>query len=95
MYTPVQSGRLYEKIVEQIEDLILRGELKIGDKLPSERGLAEKLTVSRNAVREAMKTLTHKGLIEVFPGRGTFITDGTSQVARQSLNLLIKLGPEN
>lgn len=95
MYTPVQSERLYEKIVEQIEDLILRGELITGDKLPSERDLAEKLSVSRTAVRKAMKTLTYKGLIEVFPGRGTFITDGTSQVACHTLNLLIKFGLEN
>jgi GntR family transcriptional repressor for pyruvate dehydrogenase complex len=41
-----------------------------------------------------MKALTHKGLIEVHPGRGTFVTDGTSRVARYSLGLMIKLGLE-
>lgn len=94
MYTPIQSGRLYEKIVEQIETLILRGTLKNGDKLPSERELAEQFTVSRTAVREAMKALTHKGLIEVNPGRGTFVTDSTSQAVRHSLSLMIRLGLE-
>jgi GntR family transcriptional repressor for pyruvate dehydrogenase complex len=94
MYTPIHSGRLYEKIVEQIETLILRGKLQPGDKLPSERELAEQFAVSRTAVREAMKTLTHKGLIEVSPGRGTYVTDGTTQAVRHSLGLMIKLGLE-
>jgi GntR family transcriptional regulator, transcriptional repressor for pyruvate dehydrogenase complex len=94
MYKPVRPGRLYEKIVEQIEESILNGELKPGDKLPSEHELAEQFNVSRTAVREAVKTLTQKGLVVVYVGRGTFVTDGTSEVVRHSLGLMLKIGQE-
>ena len=94
MYTPIRSGRLYEQIVDQIEALILNGKLKPGDKLPSETELAEQFSVSRTAVREAMKALIHKGLISSYSGRGTFVTDGTSDAVRESLGLMIKLGQE-
>ncbi len=92
MYTPIQSGRLYEKIVEQIQQRILSGELKAGDRLPPERELGEQFRVSRTAVREAVKALHEKGLVEVQPGRGTFITNGTPQAVRHSLGLMIKIG---
>ncbi|HSF80496.1 MAG TPA: FadR/GntR family transcriptional regulator [Anaerolineales bacterium] len=91
MYTPIQSARLYEQIVEQIEARILAGDLKPGDKLPSERELAERFGVSRTAIREAVKALTQKGLIEVHPGRGTFVINSTPQAVRHSLDLMIKI----
>lgn len=92
MYEEVHIGRLYEKIVEQIEKRIVDGELKAGDKLPPERELANQFGVSRTSVREAMKALSLRGLIEVTPGRGTFITDQTSQAFRHSMNLMLQLG---
>lgn len=92
MYTPIQLGRIYEKIVEQVERRILTGELKIGDQLPPERELAQQFAVSRTAVREAVKALHQKGLVDVQPGRGTFVTNGTSQAMRHSLSLLLKIG---
>ncbi|MGB8590298.1 MAG: FadR/GntR family transcriptional regulator [Candidatus Acidiferrales bacterium] len=92
MYKVVQTSRLYEQIVQQIEDSILKGALKEGDQLPAERELAQQFGVSRTAVREAVKALREKGLVEAFPGRGTFITDGTTQAIRQSLDLMIKIG---
>ena len=92
MYKTVRSSRLYEQIVQQIEDSILKGALKAGDQLPAERELAVRFGVSRTAVREAVKALREKGLVEAYSGRGTFITDGTSQAIRQSLDLMIKIG---
>ncbi len=91
-YAAIQSERLYAKIVEQIQRRILAGELKVGDHLPPERELAEQFQVSRTAVREAVKALSEKGLVQVFPGKGTFITNGTSQAVRQSLGMLMKIG---
>jgi len=90
MYQPIQSERLYERIVDQIERQIMAGNLKVGDQLPAERELAEQFTVSRTAVREAVKALREKGLVEILPGRGTFITNGTQSVVRQSLSMLMK-----
>ncbi len=92
MYTPIQSSKVYEQIVEQIEKLILSGELQSGDRLPTERELAEQFQASRTAVREAMKTLAQKGLVDMRPGRGTIVIDGTSKAMRHSLGLMMKVG---
>ncbi len=92
MYLPIQSERLYERIVSQIEQRVEAGDLKVGDQLPSERELAEQFAVSRTAVREAVKALRQKGLLEIRPGRGTFITNGTSGMIRDSLGMLMKIG---
>jgi GntR family transcriptional regulator, transcriptional repressor for pyruvate dehydrogenase complex len=92
VYTAIHSARLYEQIVEQIEASILRGDLKSGEQLPAERELALRFGVSRTAVREAIKALREKGLVQPFSGRGTFITSGKSQAMRQSLDMLVKFG---
>jgi len=92
LYLPIQSERLYERIVSQIEQRIETGGLKVGDQLPSERELAEQFAVSRTAVREAVKALRQKGLVEIRPGRGTYITNGTSDSIRNSLGMLMKFG---
>ena len=94
VYKVVRTSRLYEQIVQQIEESVLNGKLKPGDQLPAERELAQQLGVSRTAVREAVKTLREKGLVEAYSGRGTFITDGTSQAARQSFDLMVKIGQQ-
>lgn len=94
VYKVVRTSRLYEQIVQQIEDSVLNGTLKPGDQLPAERELAQRLGVSRTAVREAVKALREKGLVEAYSGRGTFITDGTSQAARQSFDLMVKIGQQ-
>jgi len=92
VYKAVQTSRLYEQIVQQIEDSILKGALKEGDQLPPERELAHQFGVSRTAVREAVKALREKGLVEAYPGRGTFITNGTSHSIRQTLDRMLKNG---
>src|SRR5580700_7992530 len=92
IYRTVKTSRLYEQIVQQLEASILKGQLKPGDQLPAERDLAQRFGVSRTAVREAVKALREKGLVEAYSGRGTFITDGTTQAVRQSLDLMVKIG---
>src|ERR1700704_2702603 len=92
MYKIVRSSRLYEQIVQQVEESIHKGVLKPGDQLPPERELAQQFGVSRTAVREAVKALHEKGLVEAYPGRGTFVTDGTSYSMRQSLDRMLKIG---
>ncbi|WP_425808000.1 FadR/GntR family transcriptional regulator [Desulfitobacterium sp. Sab5] len=70
---PIKTRKIYEEIVEQIRDLVIRGELKPGDKLPSERDLVERFKVSRASIREALSALEMMGLLEVRSGEGTFI----------------------
>ncbi len=92
IYTPIQSSKVFEQIAEQIEKRILGGELRSGDRLPTERELSEQFHASRTAVREAMKTLAQKGLVDMRPGRGTIVIDGTSQAMRHSIGLMMKIG---
>jgi GntR family transcriptional regulator, transcriptional repressor for pyruvate dehydrogenase complex len=92
MYRAVRTSRLYEQIVEQIEESIREGKLKPGDQLLAERELAQQFGVSRTAVREAVKTLSEKGLVESYSGRGTFVTSDKSQSMRHSLDSFMKGG---
>src|ERR1700704_2664861 len=94
LYRAVKTSRLYEQIVQQVEESILKGQLKPGDQLPAERDLAQSFGVSRTAVREAVKTLREKGLVEAYSGRGTFVTNGTSHAIRQSLDLMIRVSKQ-
>ncbi len=92
MYKVVRSSRLYEQIVQQVEESVHKGTLKSGEQLPPERELAQQFGVSRTAVREAVKALREKGLVEAYPGRGTFITAGSSYTIRLSLDRMMKGG---
>src|ERR1700676_2039587 len=91
MYTPIQSARVFEQVAMQIETRILQGELRSGDRLPTERDLAEQFRVSRTAVREAMKILAQKGLVDMRPGRGTIVIDGAREAMENSIGLLMKM----
>src|ERR1700676_1395049 len=92
MYKIVRSSRLYEQIVQQVEESIHKGAMKPGDQLPPERELAQQFGVSRTAGREAVKALNENVLVEAYPGRGTFVTAGTSYSMRQSLDRMLKIG---
>lgn len=92
MYKVVRPSRLYEQIVQQIEASIREGRLKPGDQLPAERELAQQFGVSRTAVREAVKSLNEKGLVEAYSGRGTFVTSGKSPSMRHTLESFIRSG---
>ena len=89
-YKPiVPQQKLYKNIVNQIRKMILSGELKKGDQLPSERDMAQQFGVSRTAVREAIKSLSEIGLIDIMVGRGTFVANNTADRIVESVNLLL------
>lgn len=94
MYTPIRLTKVYEQIAAQIEQRILSGELRQGDRLPTEDELGEQFRASRTSVREAMKSLAQKGLVEMHPGRGTFVINATSQAMHHSLELLMRIGQD-
>jgi GntR family transcriptional repressor for pyruvate dehydrogenase complex len=68
VFTPVRTRRTFEEAVEQIADSIKLGELRVGDRLPSERALADQMRISRPTLREAIKVLQDSGLIAVRRG---------------------------
>jgi GntR family transcriptional repressor for pyruvate dehydrogenase complex len=67
-FRQVEAVRLYQRIVEQIEDAITRGDLKPGHRLPSERELVAQFGASRPTVREALRVLESNGLVRSRPG---------------------------
>lgn len=67
---PVRPVPLHRMILEQLHDLMLRGQLKAGQLLPSERVLAEKMQVSRGTLREAFCILEYQGILETRAGGG-------------------------
>ncbi|RQD70743.1 MAG: FadR family transcriptional regulator [Tindallia sp. MSAO_Bac2] len=75
MFKPLSKTRLFESIVNMIREQIQSGQLKPGDKLPSERELAELLDVSRNSLREALRTLEMMNYLEIRPGEGVFVKE--------------------
>src|SRR5512144_1781270 len=86
---PIKSTRIYEEIVRQVKDLIAQGRLKSGDQLPPERELAERFRVSRTSVREALRSLQRRGLIEIRAGEGAFVRDVSVKALIEPLALVI------
>lgn len=68
------SDRSYQRLADQLVALIEQGEFKVGERLPSERALAERFDVSRTSVREATIVLELQGVVEVRGGSGVYIT---------------------
>ncbi len=74
-FLKVQTEKLSHSVVRQIEQLILRGILRPGERLPSERDMADKLGVSRPSLRDAIGDLADRGLLTARPGAGVFVAD--------------------
>jgi GntR family transcriptional repressor for pyruvate dehydrogenase complex len=74
-FEPVHTEKLSTAVVRQIEQLILRGILRPGDRLPAERELAERMGVSRPSLRDAIADLQTRGLLDSRPGSGVFVAE--------------------
>ena len=72
---PLQVSSLKSACVNRLEELILSGELKVGERLPAERDLAVRLGVSRPVLHEALVDLSAKGLVTINPRRGVMVND--------------------
>lgn len=83
-----KKSKLYEDIVDELLNRIGSGQLRPGDKLPSERDLAESFNVSRAAIREAIRSLEHMGCIESRIGDGTYIKSPTLQEIINPISLV-------
>ena len=83
---------LVEKVVAQIQNLILSGELAPGHRLPAERHLGERLGVSRTVIRESLSALIAKGFLEAHAGGGFIVATPTSGDLMPSLTLFLRAG---
>ncbi len=75
IFTPIEHSTIALEVENQVENLILEGVLRVGDKLPSERELSKSLNVSRPILRSALASLEERGMIDVKPGGGTYISN--------------------
>ncbi|WP_305989114.1 FadR/GntR family transcriptional regulator [Roseibium sp. MMSF_3544] len=93
MFQPVDHQKTADAVVEQIENLILKGILHSGDRLPPERELADQLKVSRPVLRDALKILEQRKLIEARRGGGTFVCDLIGSIFSEAVVQLIARHP--
>ena len=77
---PVEKFVLIDQIIEKIQKLIENGDLNPGDFLPGERVLSEKLGVSRTSLRQALKALDVMGVLDIIPGKKTYIKESFSDI---------------
>lgn len=91
-FEPVHTVRAYERVVEQIEEHVLRGQLKPGDRLPSERTMMAQFGVSRSTIREALRVLESGGLVRSRPGdpAGPEILPFSSITLHKTFNRLVR-----
>ncbi len=94
LFKPIRPKKLSEEIVDQIQGRISDGQLKPGERIPSERNLAEMLGVSRPSVREAIMMLEAKGLLEARQGGGTYVRSLTEGSFGTPLTEMIEDDPK-
>lgn len=92
-FQPIKRRRLSDEVTAQVRAQIAAGEIRPGDKLPAERQLAERVGVSRGAVREALRSLELAGVVEMRHGvqGGAFVTHGVPGVMSDNLKDLFHL----
>lgn len=90
IFESIEAENLKDLFVKKIENLIISGKLSIGEKLPPERELAAKMKISRTSVHSGIIELASKGLITIYPRKGTVINDyrkdGTLVVLESLMN---------
>jgi GntR family transcriptional repressor for pyruvate dehydrogenase complex len=90
-----EQKRASEIVAEQLKDMIMAGELHVGDRLPNVRVLAESFGVSKATMSEALRVLSAMGLIEARQGLGTFVGDRSAQMVVEAIDLYVTLTAES
>ena len=92
MFQTAKQTKIFQDVVEQIQEAILDGRLKTGDTLPAERELKQTFNISRGTLREALRVLEQKGLIEIKlgVGGGSVVRAVDTDQISESLGLLIR-----
>jgi GntR family transcriptional repressor for pyruvate dehydrogenase complex len=90
LFTPIRVERVADKVADQLKKLISDGAVKVGDRLPPERDLAEQMGVSRASVREALQQLEMQGMLEIVHGGGSIVRNMTGQEIRKTLEIFLE-----
>ena len=94
-FTKISSPTLKQLFINELETMILKGELKIGEKLPPEREIASMMQVSRSVVNDGICELAHMGFLTMVPRQGTFVADYMKDGTIEILVAIMKLGNVN
>lgn len=81
----IQRMSITDSVVADIKEMIMSGEYKIGEKLPTEMKLCDQMSVSRTCVREAIRVLQAIGYVEIRPGKGAFVANYQKSTDNSSL----------
>ena len=82
---PIKKVTLTEQIMQQIASQLISGQLKPGEKLPTERAFAEMFEVNRGRIREALRALSLIGLVNIKPGEGSFVSSNKDRISEESV----------
>ncbi len=82
---------LSQEIEQKVEDAILKRKLIMGQKLPTEKDLCEMFGVSRTAIREALRSLSARGLVSIRKGDGIYVNDYSEDHANKSMSIYLEL----
>lgn len=85
------ENREYKKVIDYVKSEIKQGRLKINDKLPTERVMAEELGISRSSIREALRIMENMGMLESRQGSGNYLTGNLSKVFIESIGMMVLL----
>jgi GntR family transcriptional regulator, transcriptional repressor for pyruvate dehydrogenase complex len=88
-FESIRRNKVYEEVARQLERMILK-KLHPGDKLPSERELAESLSVSRSSIRDAIRSLELVGLVEPRQGSGTVVREISADTVMNPLTNVLR-----
>src|SRR5690349_16235102 len=88
---PADDITVNEQVVRHVRDLIVRGQFRPGQRLPTERELVREIGVSRTSVRAGLQALAAKGLVVIRHGAGTFVADGPPLLDSEPLSVLAAL----
>lgn len=94
-FSRIQTTKLSDVIMQQLETLIIDGTYGAGERLPAERELAKQLDVSRPSLREAIQKLEAKGLVTRKQGGGTYVSGALHQKVTDPLFALLAQNPES
>lgn len=87
----MEQKREYQKVIDYLQEKIKSGELSVGSRLPTERALAEALSIGRNSTREALRTLENTGILESRQGSGNYLVGNTSKTFGSLMETMLLL----
>ena len=86
----IKRVKLHEKVMYRIKELIAEGKFKEGSKLPSAESLASTFGVSRTVIREALRLLESMGIVDIIPGKGTFVKSNLDNNCLDSISVVLQ-----